>query len=193
MNYAGHPYCTKHYELLAINRHYEKNKWVDECCICFSARIDKFKNISKIDTIAPRLGYSYRTRGGYIAHKARKNTYDNFDVCNHSDFPWILEIMSRLKSFTNDGHYYSGHALCHYDLVEELPLEPKPFDPAKPVQTRDGREARIICNDFKNFNNPLIALIKNNNEYESVIFRKNNGRLHAVFDNDDDLINIEEK
>ncbi len=34
----------------------------------------------------------------------------------------------------------------------------RPFDPTKPVQTRDGRKARIICTDAKG-TQPIIALI----------------------------------
>ena len=35
----------------------------------------------------------------------------------------------------------------------------KPFDPLKPVQTRDGRKARIICTDRKMDGFPILALI----------------------------------
>ena len=35
----------------------------------------------------------------------------------------------------------------------------KPFDPTKPVQTRDGRKARIICTDRKHRDGAIIALI----------------------------------
>ena len=35
------------------------------------------------------------------------------------------------------------------------------FDPTKPVQTRDGREARIICTDVERKGDwPIVALIK---------------------------------
>lgn len=34
----------------------------------------------------------------------------------------------------------------------------KAFDPTKPVQTRDGRKARIICTDAKGVL-PIIALV----------------------------------
>lgn len=38
----------------------------------------------------------------------------------------------------------------------------KKFDPTKPVQTRDGRKARIICTDAKIYaSRPIIYLIEN--------------------------------
>jgi len=38
--------------------------------------------------------------------------------------------------------------------------ESKTFDPSRPVQTRDGRKARIICTDANNQGGPIIALIE---------------------------------
>lgn len=50
----------------------------------------------------------------------------------------------------------------------------KPFDPTKPVQTRDGRKVRIICVDKVNTEYPIVALIKYDN-YEQVICYDRNG------------------
>jgi hypothetical protein len=35
----------------------------------------------------------------------------------------------------------------------------KPFDPTKPVQTRNGQKARIICTDRVSLTHPIIALV----------------------------------
>ncbi len=35
----------------------------------------------------------------------------------------------------------------------------KPFDPTKPVQTRDGRKARIVCMNADNSRYPIVALV----------------------------------
>lgn len=46
-----------------------------------------------------------------------------------------------------DGNYYRAdgtHVYGFHKAVEQVPVT---FDPAKPVQTRDGREARIIATD----------------------------------------------
>lgn len=36
----------------------------------------------------------------------------------------------------------------------------RPFDPTKPVQTRDGRKARILCTDSGLPNYPIVALVE---------------------------------
>ena len=36
------------------------------------------------------------------------------------------------------------------------------FDPSKPVQTRDGRKARILCTDYKSNLSTIVALVASN-------------------------------
>lgn len=61
------------------------------------------------------------------------------------------------------------------------------FDPTKPVQTRDGREARIICTDAKG-DYPIIALVGPD---EILRFYDSGGKSYYYSEND--LINIPEK
>lgn len=64
------------------------------------------------------------------------------------------------------------------------------FDPTKPVQTRDGRKARIICTDRKG-ELPIVALI--GDDEARLMFYTSMG---LFFENDvsrNDLINIPEK
>lgn len=69
------------------------------------------------------------------------------------------------------------------------------FDPTKPVQTRDGRAARIICTDRKDsaMKNtcPIVALVTEKTGAESYAQYQLNGRS-SIFtvDSDVDLINI---
>ncbi len=74
------------------------------------------------------------------------------------------------------------------------------FDPKKPVQTRDGRPARIICTDRDHIDGPIVALIKNNipnhpHEGEEIVVSYHaNGMYHSLAgDLSSDLINIPEK
>jgi len=77
-------------------------------------------------------------------------------------------------------------------IVGSMMEEEKTFDPTKPVQTRDGRPARIICDNLKS-KQPIIAIIDCGNEqefYQSV-------SINGNFNNSDqtsnlDLINIPE-
>jgi hypothetical protein len=63
------------------------------------------------------------------------------------------------------------------------------FDPTKPVQTRDGRKARILCTD-RDGNRPIVVLITNSLR-EEVSTRCRDGRLSLGHDGfRGDLVNI---
>lgn len=67
----------------------------------------------------------------------------------------------------------------------------KPFDPTKPVRTRDGRPARIICRDRKG-DDPLVVLTVTGHDEETVGYRRSDGT--TSWDAPDwDLVNIPEK
>jgi len=63
------------------------------------------------------------------------------------------------------------------------------LDPTKPVQTRDGRKARIVCTDFRNNNYPMIVLI-DAGANEKIEFRPVDGQVHSSRVSDMDIINI---
>ena len=65
------------------------------------------------------------------------------------------------------------------------------FDPSKPVQTRDGRPARIICKDRAG-DFPIIALVTGFSGEEVVFATQLNGRFYDGQDHDYDLINFSE-
>ena len=67
------------------------------------------------------------------------------------------------------------------------------FDPTKPVRTRDGKPARIICTDAKS-SYPIVALVMLTNENkESVCFYKEDGLYNGIKDHEFDLVNIPKK
>jgi hypothetical protein len=65
----------------------------------------------------------------------------------------------------------------------------KVFDPTRPVQTRDGREARIICTDRKG-RYPLICLVKEQDGTESCISNEVSGYSRDGHTSRFDLVNI---
>jgi hypothetical protein len=68
----------------------------------------------------------------------------------------------------------------------------KPFDPTKPVQTRNGKPARIICTDAKNVvGRPIVALITNNLGHEETVLRNTDGT--SVVGPQFDLVNVPER
>lgn len=80
--------------------------------------------------------------------------------------------------------------------MEEKKLNLKPFDleaakAGKPVCTRDGRKARIICFDAEN-DKPIVALIHNCNR-ETIFQYLKSGRFLADQINGYDLMMLPEK
>lgn len=79
----------------------------------------------------------------------------------------------------------------------------KPFDPTKPVQTRDGRAARIVCTDYKakrhghDIGRPILALVASrmDGEHEHVYTYTVNGSHHGEHGGPMgvDLVNIPER
>ncbi|NIA67799.1 hypothetical protein HBA54_04275 [Pelagibius litoralis] len=70
------------------------------------------------------------------------------------------------------------------------------FDPTKPVQTRDGRKARIICTDRRTTVYSILALITENDGYEYIESYTKAGHRYGDEDCDScsvDLINIPEE
>ena len=85
--------------------------------------------------------------------------------------------------------------------MEEKKLNLKPFDiqkarEGKPVCTRDGRKARIICFDAKRKDKKSIIALVPSRDYpgfEDLIAYPNNGNYHGGHENDGDLMLLPEK
>ena len=101
-----------------------------------------------------------------------------------------------------------GITLVRFDLVEienkedmeEKKLNLKPFDiqkarEGKPVCTRDGHKARIICFDAKGMHQPIIALITQDNGIEHIETYYVDGRFNddGNSQSDYDLMMLSEK
>lgn len=67
------------------------------------------------------------------------------------------------------------------------------FDPKKPVQTRDGNAARIICTNAKDKDYPIVALIANSAGDERVHTYTRQGHFRAGKHSPLDLVNIEQE
>ena len=66
------------------------------------------------------------------------------------------------------------------------------FDPTKPVQTRDGRKARIICRDAKG-PWPIVALVDYGHQDAPHCFAANGYELTDGLERPGDLVNIPTK
>lgn len=67
------------------------------------------------------------------------------------------------------------------------------FDTTKPVQTRDGRKARIICVDRKSHNRPIVALISDADGVERSAYFTADGQWNSREQGSTDLVNISEE
>lgn len=118
-----------------------------------------------------------RSIDGYsCVHCLFKEQACNFDSCDKDSF--LVETELKLEN------------------MEEKKLNLKPFDleaakAGKPVCTRDGRKARIICFDAK-CNKPIVALIYDCNK-ETVLQYLENGRFFVDQIDKYDLMMLPEK
>ncbi len=69
------------------------------------------------------------------------------------------------------------------------------FDPTKPVQTRDGRKARIIATDRNGSHYPIIALVSSKNYKEELIvtYLANGSEDDCISQSPLDLVNVPEE
>jgi hypothetical protein len=70
----------------------------------------------------------------------------------------------------------------------------KTLDLNKPVQTRDGRKARIICTDRKSVMYQVVALVESSDgSEEGACSYTKTGQYHAGYQDQSDLVNVPEK
>ena len=83
--------------------------------------------------------------------------------------------------------------------MEEKKLNLKPFDiqkarEGKPVCTRDGHKARILCYDLKGAEYPIVAAVETRDRFaESIFGYDKNGRFDHDTENNNDLMMLPEK
>lgn len=135
-------------------------------------------------------------------------------VCGYKDKYLIVgfatEYEGCIKSFTPDNVFlgrdnfrsYRFWSISHVfnaklSNSENIGKNLKPFDleavkQGKPVYTRDGRKARIICFDAKSYT-PIIALVTADNGEELAFFYKIDGIFCDGENPDNDLVMLSEK
>lgn len=69
----------------------------------------------------------------------------------------------------------------------------KPLDLTKPVQTRDGRPARIICTDRKSDHYPILALLMEDGTEYTTSFTVDGECYQNGGENRTDLVNVPPK
>lgn len=78
-----------------------------------------------------------------------------------------------------------------YSPIYKEPTPMKPFDPTKPVKTRDGRPARIVATDARS-DYPVVALVEDNHGHEVIRSFTARGQVVDYGTASHDLVNIPE-
>ena len=198
----------------------DKDKVFGECS--YAERNDgksiSFKKLEKIREPFEINGYTYQEYAVYtypalINGDAKIPTVNGFAVIikenkgdmkikrvimNHNDRDYLLDTLEAILHDTHCQEYKDEicEAFSKY-IIPEATADLKPFDldaakAGKPVCTRDGRKARIICFD-RGDNKPIVALITTNNrEYLTEYYC--NGRIsHYNSENNDLMMRSENK
>ena len=106
-------------------------------------------------------------------------------------------ISNEIVSYTTGGLNFIDIEIQTKEDMEEKKLNLKPFDiqkarEGKPVCTRDGRKARIICFDLKNDEYPIVAAVGNDSS-ETLFSYTTNGEIADGIESDKDLMMLPEK
>ena len=165
-SFRTHDYCTRHLECLSDTRS-------DKTSVIF-------KKLEKVGEM-----YKKRVSDGTFF------TFQRYKVCN----PVILPKKPYMYYNFIDSTIEMEIKQTEEDM-EENKLNLKPFDlqkarEGKPVCTRDGRKARIICFD-RDWDMRIVALVTDPLG-ESVHYYLSDGKVDSGKQNDEDLIMLPEK
>ena len=111
--------------------------------------------------------------------------------------PFISFDMDFINTYLNGSDTIDIIIKQNIEDMEENKLNLKPFDleaakVGKPVCTRNGRKARIICFDLKNDEYPIVAAVEDDST-ETLFSYTTNGEIADGIESDKDLMMLPEK
>ena len=167
-----------------------------DCDFCFET------GRSCVRQLVGQCSMSNRSDGLSVVFKRLEKVGEPYEFDGHLfqsyhtfEVPIFTENYATVREFGNNSKISIEIKQTKEDM-EEKKLNLKPFDiqkarEGKPVCTRDGRKARIICFDTINeINYPIIALIEGFG-YETLCYYNEGGKAH--FGNTFDLMMLPEK
>lgn len=159
------------------------------------------------DNILGHCGRIHRTDGNNVIFKRLEKIGETFsDYCSSSRIVYFQRYRCYQKPIIEGNiiWHWADDTLIDIDIeikqkqedMEEKNLNLKPFDleaakAGKPVCTRDGRKARIICFD-RDWDMHIVALVADPLG-ESVHYYLSDGKVDFDKQNDDDLMMLPEK
>lgn len=152
---------------------------IDELDECFSIKTDNEEDA------CDGWWFNYKQCRKLVKNKKIPSIKESVDKCHDLSLDQIKKYMEES----------SKQASSFIKIVSEnFEKKKNTFDPTIPVQTRDGRKARIVCTDVKR-RQPILALISDS-DYETVEYYCSDGKYNFEGKNQAedcyDLINIPE-
>lgn len=169
--------------IMVENKSYQKIKVPDSLC----------NNCAFYDNFSRNCKLSY-----YINH------YPTYSCLINEMFVEIKQNKENMeeREYSEEDMKNNPRFKHHKNIEQVINMQKmKPFDleaakAGKPVCTRDGRKARIICFDAKRKDGKnIMALIpsKEYPEFEDLVAYPNNGNYHGGHENDGDLMMLHQK
>ena len=173
----------------------------DEFPCTSSQRKDKkyvfFKKLEKVGET-----YEKRVSDGTFSTFQRYKVYNSvilpkkpYMYCNFIDNTIEIEIKQNKEDMSNTETLWYGPDKKEAKNLKLSNLKPFSLEAAKagkPVCTRDGRKARIICFDLKNDEYPIVAAVENDSS-ETLFPYTTNGEIADGIESDKDLMMLPEK
>lgn len=157
--------------------------------------------------------HNYKAKTLTIELKQNKENMEEKKQCGDNKFRAIARAKEHLFQATNIAENkkelevldsfllrcWQMGWLKQYEDGEEKKLNLKPFDiqkarEGKPVYTRDGRKARILCYDFKqNEEYPILVAVENKDGKECALLYSNDGISEMYKSSNNELAMLPEK
>ena len=146
----------------------------------------------------------YRSDGKHVIFKKLEKVGEPYEHYEKLYQCYKLPMETEIRLLPNNCYPIGKDNLVEIEIkqtkedMEDKKLNLKPFDiqkarEGKPVCTRDGRKARIICFDMNSFNNHIIvALITEENGTESIYSYTSEGKWKET-KTENDLMMLPEK
>ena len=181
-------YCTRHSECMSIERS-------DQTSVIFK----KLEKVGEPIKFGKKLMQDYKV----FVEPYMPKELEYFTIKSARDLTILIEIKQAKENMEEYKMYDAKEDIPEFDkvvdecLFGENKLNLKPFNledakAGKPVCTRDGRNARIICFDRKD-NTPIVALIERVNGIEILQCFYNDGKCFHDSTSDNDLMMLPEK
>ena len=193
-------------EIRQVNGEWYQCVESDSCgeCSLFTTECGSGTKSDLADKVVGQCSKIRRTDNKHVIFKKLEKIGEPFIIKGKKYQRYITHvhpyILNELSSIPIDDSSVLIEIKQTQEDMEEKKLNLKPFDiqkarEGKPVCTRDGHKARIICFDAKGMHQPIIALLTQDNGIEHIETYYSDGRFNddSNSQSDYDLMMLPEK